>query len=242
MKRVAILTRGLAFGLAFGAGACSGVSDPGTIGNPGMSSPGDASTVDQASPVGDDASVSAEASPTVDASPAADVAVGVPEAAVVDATPDVGVDTIDAGRDAGAPGPDAGGGTFECGANATCLLGAETCCVQAANGQVTQACATGIGAAACQAQPGTVTALRCVATGDCATGSLCCLTPQNMAGGAATSQCRILAQCPAAQQQLCDPGVPVGLQGCPPMANACRAPVAMGGGGTRLPATVGVCQ
>jgi hypothetical protein len=229
MKRVAIPARvfpvATLFGVAFVIGACSGVSDPGAIGNPGMS-PADAA-IDQTSTVGDDASTLAETSAPVDARSAVDasgdVAVAEAGGGVVDAAPE-------------------GGATFPCGATDRCTVDADTCCVQpAAGGPVTQMCVPlpmNPNMAPCPA--GSSAALHCVSTADCANG-VCCLN------GAATpvSTCRTSAQCLAGQQQLCNTADANST--CPVDAPTCR--VAGGGGGngggggaTRLPAGVGVCQ
>jgi hypothetical protein len=238
MKRVAIPARGfpvgLLCGLAIVTGACSGVSDPGALGNPGMA-PADAG-IDQTATVGGDASTVAETSTPVDTGAATDA----PEAAVADAAPDVAV--VDAGGgvvDAGA--------TFACGATDTCRYGTETCCVQTAAGQVTQMCATGIMAASCPG--GSSAALRCVATPDCPTGDVCCLNT-NAASGLPTAQCRVGQQCPATLAQLCsgpdpataNPTCPMPTAMNPNVTGVCRAPGLGGGGVPRLPAGVGVCQ
>lgn len=222
--------------------ACSGVSDPGANGNPGMTMDS-GSTPDTSTPVvtGDETSTPP---PTTDTgTPPVGVDAGV-DATMPgpDAAPDTGtVGPVDTGTP---PPPDAGmvdaggdaGATFSCGAATTCAVGTETCCVQAAGGGgagVTTTCQTGT---TC---PGAgATALHCTATADCTTGMDCCIVGGGgMGAAAATSMCR--ANCAAAQ--LCDPTA--ADPGCPPQAPTCMRPGANGAGaGVRLPATVGTCQ
>ncbi len=232
MKRVAFL----ALVSTFGSLACSGVSDPGAIGSPSMSTP-DANTPDQTTSVAPDSSSASEAGTAPEAgSPPPDASTGVgmdATTAAADATPDAVTDDVtrvdEGGRDAGAEA----GATFTCSATADCVSGAETCCVQVLNGNVTGTCVPG----AC---PNGATSLHCSATADCPTGSECCLTPAGGMGAAAVSVCRA-APCANAQDQLCDPTA--ADPGCEQGMPVCqRTGAAAGGVAVRLPNTTGVCN
>ena len=223
--------------------ACSGVSDPGVTGNPGMTQVDSGSVADTGSPgnmVGDEKSSTTIDTGTGTTPPAGtdaglDATTSGPDAAPdtgqvgppdTGTAPDTGVVVVDAGGDAGA--------TFSCGAATMCVTGTETCCVQPAaggGGGVTAACQTGT---TC---PAGDTALHCTATSDCATGMECCVIGGGGMAAASASMCR--AACPGVQ--LCDPMA--ADPGCPMQTPNCMRPAAgNAGGGARVPANVGTCQ